>query len=54
MIGRDKRHRNAQLEIPKIKDNKILKDELALWLKFIENSKNKEVEKLMCENIFLK
>lgn len=42
------------LEILKIKDNEILKDELALWLKFIENPKNEEVEKLMCENIFLK
>lgn len=42
------------LEIPKIKENEILKDELALWLKFIENPKNEEVEKLMCENIFLK
>lgn len=42
------------LEIPKIKENEILKDELALWLKFIENPKNEEVEKLMCENMFLK
>lgn len=42
------------LEIPKIKENEILKDELALWLKFIENPKNREVEKFMCENIFLK
>lgn len=35
------------LEIPKIKDDEMLKDELALWLKFIENPKNKEVENNM-------
>ena len=42
------------LEIPKIKDTEILKDELAQWLKFIENPGNKEVEKFMSENKFLK
>ena len=35
------------LEIPKIKETEILTDELAQWLKFIDNSENKEVEKLM-------
>lgn len=42
------------LEIPKIKNDEILKDELAQWLKFIENPENKEGEKFMCENRFLK
>ncbi len=42
------------LEIPKIKNAEILKDELAQWLKFIENPGNKEVEKFMEENRFLK
>ena len=42
------------LEIPKIKDNEILKDELVQWLKFIENPENKEVQKFMCENKYLK
>lgn len=42
------------LEIPKIKDDQMLKDELAQWLKFIENPGNKEVEKFMSENRFLK
>ena len=42
------------LEIPKIKDFEIFQDELAQWLKFIENPENKEVKKLMKENIFLK
>jgi len=42
------------LEIPKIKNDEILKDELAQWLKFIENPGNKEVEKFMSENRFLK
>lgn len=42
------------LEIPKIKEGQILKDELAQWLKFIENPGNKEVEKFMSENRFLK
>lgn len=42
------------LEIPKIKENELLKDELAQWLKFIENPGNKEVEKFMNENKYLK
>ncbi len=42
------------LEIPKIKDTEILKDELAQWLKFIENPGNEEVKKFMGENRFLK
>ena len=42
------------LEIPKIKENEVLKDELAQWLKFIENPGNKEVEKFMNENKYLK
>lgn len=42
------------LEIPKIKNAEILKDELARWLKFIENPGNKEVEKFMFNNKFLK
>ena len=42
------------LEIPKIKETEILKDELVQWLKFIENPENKEVQKFMCENKFLK
>ena len=42
------------LEIPKIKNDEILKDELAQWLKFIENPGNKEVEKFMSENKFFK
>ncbi len=41
------------LEIPKIKNNEILKDELALWLKFIENPQNKEVNEKMSDNRFL-
>jgi len=42
------------LEIPKIKDEEIIKDELSQWLKFIENPGNEEVEKFMSENKFLK
>ena len=42
------------LEIPKIKDEEIVKDELSQWLKFIENPGNEEVEKFMSENKFLK
>lgn len=42
------------LEIPKIKDEEILKDELVQWLKFIANPENKEVERFMEENKFLK
>ena len=43
------------LEVPKIKE--ILKDELALWLKFIQNYKSEEVKKAMCywcENKYFK
>ena len=32
------------LEIPKIKKEEVLKDELALWLKFIENPVSEEVK----------
>ena len=42
------------LEIPKIKNTDIKKDELALWLKFIENPRNREVEKNMEESDCLK
>lgn len=42
------------LEIPKIKNDEILKDELAQWLKFIENPENKEVQRLMEENKYWK
>lgn len=35
------------LEIPKILNTQIKKDELALWLKFIENPLNKEVKEVM-------
>jgi len=42
------------LEIPKIKENEILKDELAQWLRFIEEPGNEEVEKFMNENKYLK
>ena len=42
------------LEIPKIKNDELLLDELAQWLKFIENPENMEVEKFMCENKYYK
>ena len=44
------------LEIPKISTTTIETDELALWLKFIENSKSMEVQKFMekKENKYLK
>lgn len=42
------------LEIPKIKENEIANDELVQWLKFIENSENKEVQRIMKENKYLK
>ena len=42
------------LELNKIKDKDILKDELALWLKFIQNPENEEVQIYMEENRFLK
>ena len=42
------------LEIPKIKNEEMLGDELSQWLKFIQNPVNEEVEKFMSENQFLK
>ena len=42
------------LEIPKIKDNEMLKDELAQWLRFIKEPENKGVEKFMEDNKYLK
>ena len=42
------------LEIPKIKDTELEKDELARWLKFIENPESKEVKMFMCENKYWK
>ena len=42
------------LEIPKVKDSEIEKDELAQWLKFIANPEDKEVQKIMCENKYYK
>ena len=42
------------LEIPKINDNEMLKDELVQWLRFIKEPENKEVEKFMEENKYLK
>ena len=38
------------LEIPKIKNNDILKDELASWLKFMDDPKNEEVKMMMRES----
>ena len=42
------------LEIPKIKTNEILNDELICWLIFIENPGNEEVQNIMEENKYLK
>lgn len=42
------------LEIPKINDNEMLKDELVQWLMFIKEPENKGVEKFMEENKYLK
>lgn len=42
------------LEIPKINNTLSLKDELAQWLKFIENPGNKEVQKNMYKNMYWK
>ena len=42
------------LEIPKIKEEDIVTDELVQWLKFIEDSRNKEVQRVMGENKYLK
>ena len=41
------------LEIPKIQTD-VINDELAQWLKFIENPENKEVQKIMCRNFYWK
>jgi predicted transposase/invertase (TIGR01784 family) len=42
------------LEMPKVNDDEILTDELVQWLKFIENPADKEVQKFMSENKYLK
>lgn len=42
------------LEIPKIKNTELKNDELAQWLRFIENPECKEVEIFMKENKYLK
>ena len=42
------------LEIPKINDDEMLKDELVQWLRFIKEPENEEVEKFMKENKYLK
>ena len=42
------------LEIPKIKDEELVDNELVQWLKFIEDSENEEVQRVMGENKYLK
>ena len=42
------------LEIPKIRKEELENDELAQWLKFIENPENEEVKMFMCENKYWK
>ena len=42
------------LEIPKINENEMLKDELIQWLNFIKNPGSEEVQKYMEENKYLK
>ena len=42
------------LEIPKINDNEMLKDELVQWLRYIKEPENKGVEKFMGESKYLK
>lgn len=42
------------LEIPKIKEEELGDNELVQWLKFIEDSENKEVQRVMGENKYLK
>ena len=42
------------LEIPKIKDTELEKDELAQWLKFIDNPESEEVKMFMSENKYWK
>ena len=41
------------LEIPKINDNEMLKDELVQWLRFIKEPENERVETFMKENKYL-
>ena len=41
------------LEIPKIDDNEMLKDELVQWLRFIKEPENERVIKFMKENKYL-
>ncbi len=41
------------LEIPKIDDNEMLKDELVQWLRFIKEPENERVRKFMKENKYL-
>ena len=41
------------LEIPKIDDNEMLKDELVQWLRFIKEPENERVKKFMKENKYL-
>ena len=42
------------LEIPKINDNEMLKDELVQWLRFIKEPENERVGAFMKENKYLK
>ena len=42
------------LEIPKVKDTELENDELAQWLRFIDNPESEEVKMLMCENKYWK
>ena len=41
------------LEIPKINDNEMLKDELVQWLRFIKEPENERVKAFMKENKYL-
>ena len=41
------------LEIPKINDKEMLKDELVQWLRFIKEPENERVKKFMGENKYL-
>lgn len=42
------------LEIPKVKENDVLRDELAQWMKYIENPENEEVKEIMWGNKYWK
>lgn len=42
------------LEIPKISDKNLKEEELANWLKFIENPESEDIKKIMNKNDFLK